>query len=481
MQNNTDDFLYDKSLPFRILEYEKRRKEGKKIYLDVEEYLDIIIYYVEKNQLAKAFSACSSALAIHPESSELKIKKAQLLIEKKDAHSALHWLKKAPDLEEDADYILTKGLAQLQLNKIEDSIANFDKVIVEEDVMEDLEELFTIIANALIEEELFEIALRYLSKAHKKFPRNLHFIFQIAFCYEELEQLEKGIEFYQKFLQKDSFSIMAWTNLSNLYLKSKNYEKAIEACEYAYALNNENNYLLLNLAYIKLDTQMYDGAISDLKKYLALNPESHSAIYYIGECLYEKEEYQKAKRHFKNAIAQFTEVPDFYHGLGMVYLRQNKYRRAISAFLKSLKVDSNYTDSLYFLGNIFARKRNWKRAINYYQQIFRIDKNDIEAILSCVDAFFNSNQMDKMQEMLQDAIHRFPDKAILVFAKAAYLFLENKTSEGIKYFKKAFSIDPEESQITFEIFPEAIQIKEIKEILKLNNKTINRRISDDRE
>lgn len=469
MQNNIDDFLYDKSLPFRILDYEKRQKKGEKIYLDVEEYLDIIIYYVEKNQLAKAFSACNSALAIHPESSELTIKKAQLYVEKKDAHSALHCLEKASDLEHNVDYILTKGLAQLQLGEIENSTANFDKVLTSEEAKEDLEELLTIISNALIEFEYFSIAFNYLSKALNKFPENTHFIFQTAFCYDELGELERGIEFYELLLEKDPFSVMAWTNLSSLYRKSKDYPNAIASCEYAYALNNEKQYLLLNLAYIKLEAQRYDDAISDFKSYLDLNPNNHSAIYYIGECLYEKKEYQKAKRHFRNAIAQFTEVPDFYHGLGMVFLHQKQYRRAISAFLKSLKIDNNYTDSLYFLGNIFARKRNWKKAISYYQQIFRIDKNDIEAILSCVDAFFNSKQMDKMQEMLEDAIHRFPDKAILVFAKAAYLFLENKTSEGINCFKKAFSIDPTESQITFEIFPKAIQIKEIKEILQLNN------------
>lgn len=469
MQNNIDDFLYDKSLPFRILDYEKRRKKGEKIYLDVEEYLDIIVYYVEKNQLAKAFFACTSALAIHPESSELKIKKAQLFIEKKDAHSALHCLEKASDLENDIDYILTKGLAQLQLGKIENSTANFDKVLTSEEAKDDLEELLTIISNALIEFEYFSIAFNYLSKALSKFPENTHFIFQTAFCYDELGELERGIEFYELLLEKDPFSVMAWVNLSNLCRKSKDYSKAIESCEYAYALNSENQYLLLNLAYIKLDAQMYEDAINDFKAYLTINPDSHSAVYYIGECLYEKKEYQKAKKHFKNAIAQFAEVPDFYHGLGMVYLRKEQYRKAIIAFSKSLKIDSNYTDSLYFLGNIFARKRNWKKAISYYQQIFRIDKNDIEAILSCADAFFNDNQKDKMQELLDQAISEFPDRAILVFAKAAYFFVENNISEGIEWFKKAFAIDSTEAQITFEIFPKALQMKEIKDILKLNN------------
>lgn len=467
MLESIDNFFDDNSLNYRVLEYEKRKRKGKKIYLDVEEYLDIIEYYAEKEKWQKSFEACNSALNIHPQSSELILKNAQLMVVKGKPQLALNCLSKVGELKDSFEYIVTEGLAQINTNQIPKAIKNFNKAIAIAD-KEDLETLFFSIGDALTYIGKYAIALEYYIQAHKIFPKDSEFIFNIAFCYEKIGNLQKSKKFYQLFLSKNAFSENAWYNLGIIYNQLGNYTEAIEAYEYTIALNPKNYDVLFNLANSLSNAQLFDKAIATYNEYLSVRPDSFTAIYYIGECLYQQKKYNEAKKHFINSIEQFPNFSDFYYGLGLVYFEEKKYKKATKIFLKSIEIDDEHTDSMYALGNVYSQQKKWNNAIEYYKKAIDINKYDVDVILACAYSYYKNKQNNELKDMLIEAKYNMPQEAIILFALAGYLFLLKNNNEAIKWFEKAMKINQNEVDITFEICPKAKRNSEIQNILKNN-------------
>ena len=72
---NRKGFLpgYTYSIPECLKPYETNRAKNKSLYLDSDEYADIINYYVCIQQYDKAKQAISDAKLIHPNSTLLSI------------------------------------------------------------------------------------------------------------------------------------------------------------------------------------------------------------------------------------------------------------------------------------------------------------------------------------------------------------------------------------------------------------------------
>ena len=76
--------------------FEQMLEMNEHYFFDVEEFEDLIDYYLEKNEMEKANKAIDFALYQHPNSSALKIKQAQYLIENHQPNKGLDILNADP-------------------------------------------------------------------------------------------------------------------------------------------------------------------------------------------------------------------------------------------------------------------------------------------------------------------------------------------------------------------------------------------------
>ncbi len=72
-----------------------------------------------------------------------------------------------------------------------------------------------------------------------------------------------------------------------------NYEKAIEAYEYASLLNDKYTYALFNLGNAYANAGKFSKAIEKYTEYLEFDPNNDDAWSYTGECYLNLEEHSK--------------------------------------------------------------------------------------------------------------------------------------------------------------------------------------------
>ncbi len=72
-------------------------------------------------------------------------------------------------------------------------------------------------------------------------------------------------------------------------ISRRQYEKALEAYDYALAINSQNTFAIFNKGNILCNLDKYNDAIPVYHEYLENEPDSFEAMTYLAEC-YEKTE-----------------------------------------------------------------------------------------------------------------------------------------------------------------------------------------------
>ena len=86
---------------------------------------------------------------------------------------------------------------------------------------EELEEYVFEIGFSLNQEFFYKEAKNLLSNFHPKFPYNENILFELAYSHDKLEEVDEGIEVYNKLLDINAYLENAWYNLGILYNKKR--------------------------------------------------------------------------------------------------------------------------------------------------------------------------------------------------------------------------------------------------------------------
>ena len=65
----------------------------------------------------------------------------------------------------------------------------------------------------------FEEAIKHLKLCLEIDMDNQDALYELAFCYDVLDQHEESIAFYRQYIDTDPYSYSAWFNLGNAYSK----------------------------------------------------------------------------------------------------------------------------------------------------------------------------------------------------------------------------------------------------------------------
>ena len=107
----------------------------------------------------------------------------------------------------------------------------------------------------------------------------------------------------------------------------------------------------------------------------------------------------------------------------------------------------------------------WEKAIEAFIQTISLNRFDYEAWISLAEAYHQLNKMDEVINSLAEALEYIPDNADLMFAFSAYLFLSQSMNEGLKWFEKAFTMNPNGYELVFKIYPDADKYEPVHKLI----------------
>jgi tetratricopeptide (TPR) repeat protein len=454
---DNDDFL------LLLQKYEKMKKDTKSVFFDVEEFEQIIDYFLDDMQFEEATEAAELGSVQHPASVEIKYKFIHICMEQGHAKEAIKVLNEIPSWEHaNSEFHFLYGTALCQTGKLNEAEKSFDHAlsISSEEAFEALQNIAIAFENA----RHFRLAIKYLLQAYDLAPDNLSVLYDLGYFHERVDKFEKSISYYEGYLDFDPFSENVWYNLGVVYFKTDHPEKAIDAYEYSIALNPDYASAYFNKANVWASISRFDKAIESFKEFIAIEPTSTQAHCFLGDCYEQIENYDDALAAYQKVIEIDNTESEGWFGAGMIYYQQSAYKEAITYILKALDFDGKNLDYWLNLGYVYEEAEKFNEAIRCYKHITKLDRSDHEAWIALTALVMKEGDYEESLNLLREAYTKFPEDDTINARLAVCHYKLGAVTLSLKFLESALEINYR-SRSEFDYYiPADLQNKVIQEL-----------------
>jgi tetratricopeptide (TPR) repeat protein len=461
-------YRQDKEGIKELLQQYMRLKQGNgSAFIEEDAFEQIIDYYDEKDDLSLAVEAADYGIQQYPYSSVLQIKKADLLIAKKLYREALVLLEKAELLDRgDINVYILKTDAYLALDQQKKAADLLEEAILIFDGEERIELLFEL-ADVYDDYEEFDKVFNCLKLILEQDQTNEEY--KICFWTDYTGRNEEGIRLHQQIIDEHPFTELAWFNLGAAYQGVKLYEKAIDAYQYAIAIDEKFDYAYRNMGDAYLRMRKYKEAIEVLVKVLELSRPEDVIYEALGHCYDKQKNYAQARFHYRKASHLTPEDSHLHYKIACTYMNEKQWESAVKNLENAMRIQRSRPDYSFALAQCYVQLDKIKDAIIYFSNFIKARPKNIKGWKELIKCLYDAGFYEEALSQVQNAIKNTVNKPVLIFYKIAILFALNKNKEALLLLEMAIKKSPKMIKTLLELEPSLLQNPPVK-VLLANNK-----------
>lgn len=434
-------------------------------FMEEEDFERVIDYYDENENYLQALEAAEMATGQFTFSSQLKIKKSAILISLKRYHQSLEELEKASLLDNrDINLYILQTDAFLALDQQQRAAEVLEEAISIFDGEEKLDLLFEL-ADVYDDYENFEKVFDCLRLILEQDPNNEEALYKICFWTEYTGRNEESIRLHKDILDDHPYNELAWFNLGAAYQGLNLYEKAIDAYQYAVAIDEKFDYAYRNMgdAYIRL--RNYKDAIEVLQKVLELSrPES--VIYEaIGYCFDKLENYAQARFHYKKASHLNPEEPQFHYKVALTYMNEGNFKTAIRNLENAIRLGKLQPDFYLALGKCYLELGSTEEAITHFGHVVRMRPKNINGWVELLHALYVGGLTDDALEYAWFAFEQTDKKPVFLYFVSMFNLELGKSKEGLASLEEALRLAPRQLKKFIALNPAILQNQQVVDLI----------------
>lgn len=355
--------------------YEEMLRGTVSCYFDTDEIDEISDYYESKGQLSKALHAIEFGLNLHPDNVDLKLKEARYMLYLDRADEAKRIM------SELADYSLDATLIRAELLFIDGYmkdghallLAMLDNDDIREDFCFDAVDIYT-------DYDCFDELVEFVEKAGKVLPDSRELFREMAAICEERSEYERSVIIYNKLIDKDPYSLQDWFSLAKVEALLKHYDKAVEACDFALAVKENEESIISFKGYCYYDSGQYEKAIEQFLEYESITKEKSVAYELIGECYVKLYDNNNALKFFHKALDIEPSNSNICYQLATCYYELGDIQKAVVYLRDTLSLDSRDDEAHSFLGEILLQEGDYEEAYYHLSKSLELNEDDMETM-----------------------------------------------------------------------------------------------------
>ncbi len=294
----------------------------------------------------------------------------------------------------------------------------------------------------LLELENYIQAKNLIYELQESCTTNTDFLVCCAKYYSNLGNSKKAIELCESALELEeeenflhNFIADEYTNLEDPFNALKHYKLALN-------FDFQDDYALENvmLCYNKLKKS--DEAIDFLNTYLDKFPFSETAWYEYGQFYFAKKNYEEAIRGFDYLLAINSQSVGVYANKASCYEAMQQWHKAIAVYEEMLELEYTKAFTYYKIGLCYKVNKQLIPALNFFQKSLR---EDPQFYLSMMEQSHIYEEMGSMKEALHFAIEAVSlnENNLDYLKRLAFLYIDSgKFEESLQSLKKLIDYEP---------------------------------------
>jgi tetratricopeptide (TPR) repeat protein len=456
----------DSEMSGLVTRFEDMIKLDEAYFFDVEEFEEIIEYYLLRNNLKKAIKAVRFAVSQHPQSLALKLRKSQVYASTGRLNDALELLGQVEQVDQyNEEIFLTKATIYSQLRNHDEAIKYYKLAI--EHSENDVDDLYLDLALEHENSEEFDEAIEALHTALKINPENEASLYELAYCYDLTGKVDESVVYYKTFIDAHPYSFTAWYNLGNSYNKLDDYEKALEAFDFCLVIKESFASAYFNKANALVQLERFEDAIETYKQTFEYEEEHGITFSYIGECYEKMERYDDALKAYEQAIDVDETLADAWLGVGIVKDCLGKLEEGIQYIRKALSIEEDNGSYWYIYGEALEKLGKHDEAMKAYAHSATLDSDNPQMWLEFSNLMCELDSPKSAASVISEGITHLPDEAVLKYRLVAYHLKGGRVNQALAVLEDALQQNYEAHSNLFEYFPDAKLVSVIIDLVEL--------------
>lgn len=448
-----------------LQQYDNLKSGLSHSFIEEDAFEKIIDYFDEKDELPQALEAAEYAINQFPYSSTLLLKKADLLIASKKYKEALYNLKQSEQLDNsDINLYILKTDAYLALDQQEKAAATLETALDYFSGDEKIELLFEL-ADVYDDYENFDKVFDCLKMILEMDPNNEEALYKICFWTDFTGRNEEGIRLHQQIIDEHPFNELAWFNLAAAYQGIRLYEKAIDAYQYAIAINEKFDYALRNMGDAYLRLRKYKEAIEVLQKVLELARPEDVIYEAIGHCYDKLKNYAQARFHYRKATHLNQDDSQLHYKIACTYMNEGAWDSAIRNLEAAIRIHRLQPEYNLAMGQCFMHQGKLQEAVECFTNVVAARPKNMNGWMELLKCLYEANCFEEGLEYAENAYQQTSGKPIFIFYKCAFLLALGKSKEALNQLEWGMSKNPRLIKKLMELNPSILQNQQVVDVL----------------
>ena len=299
-----EDYFNTKEFRDTLALYEQARNERRTLFLDASDLTDVAEYYYTKQLRSQAMEALEHALYLYPHATlPLTYKARMVLWEESNVGKALQLLSLCDD-KTYPEYHYTEAEIMIADERDDEAQRSLQRYV---DCFDDAEHISAVhdVLALLLDYNAYALAERWLNESTtlKDTPEYTELAGACALMQGDYQRARQLLE---KAVEHDPFNVVAWQNLSRCCMEENNFPRAVEAANFALAIEADNEEMQYIKACCFFEQQNYRDALPLFQRLSELHPEKLDFNYPIIVCLAKEGRDEEAKDMVKKAMEVTT-------------------------------------------------------------------------------------------------------------------------------------------------------------------------------
>lgn len=335
---------------------------GGRPYMDVCEMEDMINYLTSVYRHKDALKLTRYGLQLHPNSNELMLQQALLMLDNNEIESAWECLKYVkPAMGDDPDYHIACGWYYLKKENKKRAMEEFDIAVELDNGQQGLEYEIGMNLNQF---GMHKEALKYLKAFNAAMPNDPEGLFELAFALDKTGDFDESRTKYEELVDINPFYETAWYNLGIQYNITNDYEKAIMAYDTAVTINPEYPEPYFNMGNTHMNNNHVEEALNNYIEYATLcEPDQmSSAMQSIGECWWELGNNEMSRKFYQWAAENNPDDQTVLYGLALNDIELNMYDEAIEMLDRAIEIETDNADYRFAKAQALFQKNKMRES-----------------------------------------------------------------------------------------------------------------------
>lgn len=246
-----------------------------------------------------------------------------------------------------------------------------------------------------------------------------------------------AIPFFEQLTQRYSFSVHTWLYLGKSYADMAMYEESIQALKYAVAIS-DNVFPLIWLGRVYAVSGNIPEAFQCLQEAMQIDSSRVELYTEMGELLYGMDDYTQATCFFSLALDINKCDVNALIGMALVLSSQERYDESIGYIMRVKKIESLSSEALLLLADNYIEVNRDDEALDIYEQLLLQYPKDVDVWLSYSNYYAMIEDFQHACAIAKQGLSILHGNPLLLYRIANYYILEGDISHAITYLRLAY-------------------------------------------